>query len=72
MASHGIKDRVDLYYVNTNSERLKTVKSAAKFFIKAIKTATGITLVPDLSLAFRKKSPKSQVPKVSSQNTIPT
>jgi 2-polyprenyl-3-methyl-5-hydroxy-6-metoxy-1,4-benzoquinol methylase len=49
-----IKDRIDLYYLNTNSERLKTVKSAAKFFIKALKTATGITLVPDLSLAFRR------------------
>jgi len=52
---NGIKDRIDLYYVNTNAERLKTVKSAAKIFIKAIKTTTGITLVPDLSLAFRKK-----------------
>jgi 2-polyprenyl-3-methyl-5-hydroxy-6-metoxy-1,4-benzoquinol methylase len=51
---NGIRDRIDLYYVNTNSQRLKTVKSAARIFIKAIKTASGITLVPDLSLAFRK------------------
>jgi 2-polyprenyl-3-methyl-5-hydroxy-6-metoxy-1,4-benzoquinol methylase len=59
----GLRDRIDLYYLNTNSERLKTVKSAAKFFIKAVKTVSGITLVPDLSLAFRKvPSPKSQVP----------
>jgi 2-polyprenyl-3-methyl-5-hydroxy-6-metoxy-1,4-benzoquinol methylase len=53
---NGIRDRIDLYYLNTNSERLKTVKSAAKIFIKAVKTVSGITLVPDLSLAFRKKS----------------
>jgi 2-polyprenyl-3-methyl-5-hydroxy-6-metoxy-1,4-benzoquinol methylase len=51
---HGIKDRIDLYYLNTNSERLKMIKSAAKFFIKALRTVSGITLVPDLSLAFRK------------------
>jgi 2-polyprenyl-3-methyl-5-hydroxy-6-metoxy-1,4-benzoquinol methylase len=51
---NGLQDRIDLYYLNTNSERLKAVKSAAKIFIKAIKTVTGITLVPDLSLAFRK------------------
>ncbi len=52
---NGLRDRIDLYYVNTNQERLKTVKFAARLFIKAIKRATGITLVPDLSLAFRKK-----------------
>ena len=64
---HGLRDRIDLYYINTNQERLKAVKSAAKLFIKAIKTATGITLVPDLSLAFLKvpspRSPESQVKK---------
>ena len=51
---NGLRDRIDLYYINTNQERLKTLKSAARIFIKAIKTATGIVLVPDLSLAFRK------------------
>ena len=49
-----LRDRIDLYYLNTNTERLKTLKSAARFFIKAIKKTTGIVLVPDLSLAFRK------------------
>lgn len=52
---NGVCDRIDLYYLNTNSERLKTLKSAARIFIKAIKKTTGIVLVPDLSLAFRKK-----------------
>jgi 2-polyprenyl-3-methyl-5-hydroxy-6-metoxy-1,4-benzoquinol methylase len=51
---NGLQDRIDLYYLNTNSERLKAVKTAAKFFIKALKSASGITLVPDLSLAIRK------------------
>lgn len=51
---NGLKDRVDLYYLNTNSERLRLVKSIAKYFIKAIKSVSGITLVPDLSLAFQK------------------
>ncbi|HEY0457826.1 MAG TPA: methyltransferase domain-containing protein [Pyrinomonadaceae bacterium] len=53
---NGLADRIDLYYLSTNRERLKTLKSAAKIFIKAIKTATGVTLVPDLSLAFRKNA----------------
>lgn len=51
---NGLRDRIDLYYANTNSERLKSLKSAARIFIKAIKKVSGITLVPDLSLAFRK------------------
>lgn len=59
--NHGLKDRIDLYYLNTNSERMKTVKSAAKFFIKTIKTVSGITLVPDLSLAFRKNGSESKL-----------
>lgn len=53
-SKNGLRDRIDLYYRNTNSERLKTVKAAARFFIKGLKTVSGITLVPDLSLAFRK------------------
>jgi 2-polyprenyl-3-methyl-5-hydroxy-6-metoxy-1,4-benzoquinol methylase len=52
--NNGLRDRIDLYYANTNSERLKTLKSAARIFIKGIKAISGITLVPDLSLAFRK------------------
>ena len=51
---NGLRDRIDLYYLNTNSERLKAVKTLAKYFIKAVKTVSGLTLVPDLSLAFRK------------------
>lgn len=50
----GLRDRIDLYYRNTNSTRLKTLKTLAKFFIKGLKTVSGLTIVPDLSLAFRK------------------
>jgi 2-polyprenyl-3-methyl-5-hydroxy-6-metoxy-1,4-benzoquinol methylase len=51
---NNLRDRIDLYYLNTNSARMKTIKSAAKIFIKAVRRVSGITLVPDLSLAFRK------------------
>lgn len=52
--NNGLKDRIDLYYLNTNSERLQRVKKVAKVFIKAVKSITGLTIIPDLSLAFRK------------------
>ena len=56
---NGLRDRIDLYYLNTNSQKLKSLKTVAKIFIKMIKIITGITLVPDLSLAFRKHPDKS-------------
>lgn len=51
---NGLRDRIDLYYRNTNTNRLKAVKTLARFFIKGLKSVSGVTLVPDLSLAFRK------------------
>ena len=51
----GLRDRIDLYYRNTNSARFKSVKTLARFFIKGLKSVSGLTIVPDLSLAFRKK-----------------
>lgn len=53
---NGLKDRIDLYYLNTNQERLKTLKQIAKFGIKAIYKITGAAIIPDLSLAIQKKS----------------
>lgn len=53
---NNLRDRIDLYYLNTNSERLKAIKSIAKIFIKGLRKVSGITLVPDLSLAFRKSA----------------
>ena len=58
--NNGLKDRIDLYYANTNQTRLRTVKAVARVAIKAIKKVTGITLVPDLSLAFQKMQNKSR------------
>jgi hypothetical protein len=51
---NGLRDRIHLYYRNTNSDRLKTIKSAAEFFTKGLRRVSGITLVSDSSLAFRK------------------
>lgn len=54
---NGIKDRVDLYYLTTNAERKKFAKSIAKGILKTINLATGIAIVPELALVFRKISP---------------
>ena len=53
--NHGLKDRIDLYYSNTNPRRLRSIKRIARVVIKAIRAVTGVTLVPDLSLAFQKR-----------------
>lgn len=49
-----LRDRVDLWYSTTNLERLRPLKAGAKALIKMLNTATGVALVPDLSLAFQK------------------
>jgi len=54
--NNGLKDRIDLYYENTNQNRLKSVKQAAKFGIKAIYKIFGTAIIPDLSLAIKKLS----------------
>ena len=52
--NNGVRDRIDLYYANTNPSRLKTIKKVAKIGIKGIHALFGATVVPDLSLAFYK------------------
>lgn len=52
----GLRDRIDLYYLNTNPDRHRTLKRIARTGIKALRSVTGVTLVPDLSLAFRKEN----------------
>ncbi|MDQ4120806.1 MAG: methyltransferase domain-containing protein [Acidobacteriota bacterium] len=54
---NGIKDRVDLYYLTTNPKRKKIAKSIAKGVLKMINFATGIAIVPELALVFKKISP---------------
>ena len=53
---NGLRDRIDLYYLNTDQVRLRSVKRAARFALKGIKQLTGICLVPDLSLVFHKRA----------------
>ena len=53
---NGIRDRIDLYYANTNPNRLRTIKRIARIGIKGISTIFGKTVIPDLSLAFQKRS----------------
>ena len=50
----GLRDRIDLYYRNTGP-RMKTLKSIARYGMKAIRSVAGLTIVPDLSLAFQKR-----------------
>jgi hypothetical protein len=50
----GLKDRIDLWSLNTNPARMARLKSTAKIILKAIKFVTGVSLVSDLSLAIRK------------------
>ncbi len=50
----GLRDRIDLWYLTTNKENLGAFKAAAKIILKGLKTLTGIVLVQDLSLVFKK------------------
>lgn len=51
---NGLKDRIDLFYENTNSDNLRLVKQVARIGIKAINLISGVAIIPDLSLAIRK------------------
>jgi hypothetical protein len=50
----GLRDRVDLWFLTTNPDNLKLLKRSALYCLKAINTLTGIAIVPELTLAFRK------------------
>ena len=51
----GLKDRVDLWFLTTNPDNLKLLKQSARLVLKSINAVTGIAIVPELTLAFRKK-----------------
>jgi ubiquinone/menaquinone biosynthesis C-methylase UbiE len=51
----GLQDRVDLWYATTNLNNRATEKKAAKIALKALHSLTGVALVPELTLAFRKR-----------------
>ena len=52
---NGLRDRVDLWFLTTNPDNLKTLKQSARVLLKAINALTGIAIVPELTLAFRKE-----------------
>ncbi len=52
----GLSDRVDLWYATTKPQNRPALKRIAKRILKGLHTATGIALVPELTLAFRKRS----------------
>jgi 2-polyprenyl-3-methyl-5-hydroxy-6-metoxy-1,4-benzoquinol methylase len=51
----GLRDRVDLWYANTTETRHRILKRSAKLAIKVLYRLTGITMIPDLSLAIQKR-----------------
>jgi 2-polyprenyl-3-methyl-5-hydroxy-6-metoxy-1,4-benzoquinol methylase len=59
--NHGLRDCIDMYYLVINSERLRTIKKMAKVWIKMIKFVFGVSLVPELSLAFQKLPKTPQI-----------
>lgn len=48
------KDRIDLWHSQLNQENWKTIKRLLKTFLKTIRAASGVTLVPNLSLVVKK------------------
>jgi hypothetical protein len=50
----GMRDRVDLWYELSSGHRLPAVKRAMMRSFKALQATTGITFVPELSLAIQK------------------
>lgn len=50
----GLRDRIDLWYSALNQTRHAFLKKSIKVLLKVLKLATGITLVPNLSLVFQK------------------
>ena len=51
----GLKDRVDLWFLTTNPDNLRLLKQSARVVLKSINAVAGIAIVPELTLAFRKK-----------------
>lgn len=51
----GLSDRIDLWYELSAAARLIRVKQAIRTALKALKRITGVTFVPELSLAIRKE-----------------
>jgi len=53
-SQRGLADRVDLWYSALSQARLRLVKKGLRAGLKVLRSLTGVTLVPNLSLAIRK------------------
>jgi 2-polyprenyl-3-methyl-5-hydroxy-6-metoxy-1,4-benzoquinol methylase len=53
-SSDRIRDRIDLWYERLNHNRLSLAKKTLRYVLKVFKLSTGIILVPNLTLVFRK------------------
>jgi hypothetical protein len=49
-----LKNRIDLWYSLLNRKSHRKIKKVIKILLKTIRAATGLTLVPNLSLAIKK------------------
>ena len=56
----GLHDRVDLWFRTTNQNNLRLVKRSAKGVLKSINWLTGIAILPELTLAFRKEGGRNE------------
>jgi SAM-dependent methyltransferase len=54
----GTKDRIDLWYHLSGSGRFRAAKKIVMYLLKMIRSVTGMTFVPYLSLAIRKTTPQ--------------
>jgi 2-polyprenyl-3-methyl-5-hydroxy-6-metoxy-1,4-benzoquinol methylase len=52
----GLRDRVDLWYFMTDRNKMPMEKSLIRLLMKALKSVTGVSLVPCLSLVLKKPS----------------
>lgn len=50
----GVKDRVDLWYLETNKTKSRLIKKLIFLLLKSFKIITNISIVPSLSLAIKK------------------
>ncbi len=50
----GLRDRIDLWYSTLSPNRYRRTKRLLKHVLAILRSLSGVTLVPDLSLAIRK------------------
>jgi hypothetical protein len=51
----GVRDHIDLWYRLSGNAQSTTTKKLLMWALRAIKATTGVTMVPALSLAIRKR-----------------